>query len=151
MSGIVCHWCGQVLTFLERKDHWIACEPYLADMRAKRQQHSLSDDRYTFERYTFCGRRDCHVNRESKMRSGHDRQGGAFSCDPCLYDMVKALNDAGIRTVASCCGHGFRPGNIALADGRELVLARNFDEARYIDRVFPIDINGQSWHAKGSQ
>lgn len=63
-------------------------------------------------------------------------------CDPCLLPLVKALNDAGIRTVASCCGHGHRPGNIALADGRELVIARSFDEAREIDRIFPTDING---------
>lgn len=65
-------------------------------------------------------------------------------CDPCLVPLVKALNDAGIRTVASCCGHGHRPGNIVLEDGRELVIARDWNEAREIDALFPIDINGDA-------
>src|SRR5690606_39841374 len=42
-------------------------------------------------------------------------------CDPEIADLVRALNAGGIRTVASCSGHGHRPGNIALADGRELI------------------------------
>lgn len=63
-------------------------------------------------------------------------------CDPCIAPLVKALNDAGIRTVASCCGHSHRPGNIALADGRWLVIAQNDEEWRRIEALFPIDING---------
>lgn len=43
-------------------------------------------------------------------------------CDPCIASIVKALNDAGIKTVASCCGHGKRPGNIALRNGLELII-----------------------------
>jgi len=55
-------------------------------------------------------------------------------CDPCIAALVKALHESdlptvpskhnpdGIRTVASCCGHGKRPGNIVLADGRVLVI-----------------------------
>lgn len=43
-------------------------------------------------------------------------------CDPCLVPIVAALNAGGVQTVASCCGHGRRPGNIALADGRYLIL-----------------------------
>jgi hypothetical protein len=43
-------------------------------------------------------------------------------CDPCLAPLVKALNDGGLRTVASCCGHGSHLGNIALADGRILAI-----------------------------
>lgn len=43
-------------------------------------------------------------------------------CDPEIADLVGALNAAGIRTVASCSGHGEREGCIALADGRELVI-----------------------------
>lgn len=45
-------------------------------------------------------------------------------CDPCLVPLIKALNDGGVRTVASCCGHGCRNGSIILADGRELVIRR---------------------------
>lgn len=44
-------------------------------------------------------------------------------CDPCLSLIVTALNEGGIETVASCCGHGQRPGNVALADGRQLFVA----------------------------
>jgi hypothetical protein len=64
-------------------------------------------------------------------------------CDPCIAPLVAALNDAGIPTIASCCGHGHRPGIITLADGRELLIARDFAEARKIDACFP-DINGQA-------
>lgn len=54
-------------------------------------------------------------------------------CDPCLASLVGALNAAGVATVASCCGHGRRPGNIALADGRELVVMPDYDTARGFD------------------
>lgn len=57
--------------------------------------------------------------------------------DSCVYDLVKVLNENGFVTIASCCGHGRRPGNIALADGRELVIARNYEEGRKIDKIFP--------------
>lgn len=60
-----------------------------------------------------------------------------------IAQLVQTLNDAGFATVASCSGHGHRPGNIALADGRELVIARSWEEARLIDRIFPVDISGQ--------
>lgn len=92
-------------------------------------------------RETFCGRDDCHENREAAMV--RLKAGGC--CDPCVASIVMALNAAGIDTLASCCGHGFRPGNIALADGRELVIARDFAEARAIDKIFPVDINGDDW------
>lgn len=61
--------------------------------------------------------------------------------DECIAPLVRALNDAGIGTVASCCGHGHRHGNIALADGRELVLVRSYEEGRRIDSLLP-DIHG---------
>ncbi len=64
-------------------------------------------------------------------------------CDPEILDLVRALNAGGIRTVASCSGHGFRPGNIALEDGRELIIASSFEEAREVEAAFPLDINGQ--------
>ena len=62
--------------------------------------------------------------------------------DVCIVPVVRALNNAGIATVASCCGHGHRPGNIALADGRELIIAADYQQARMIDALFP-DIHGQ--------
>lgn len=64
-------------------------------------------------------------------------------CDPEIADLIRALNTAGIRTVASCSGHGQRPGCIALADGRELIIARDYSEARLIERAVSVDINGE--------
>jgi hypothetical protein len=42
--------------------------------------------------------------------------------DKCIVSIVSALNDAGIYTTASCCGHGKRDGSILLLDGRELTI-----------------------------
>lgn len=42
--------------------------------------------------------------------------------DSCIVSIVEALNKAGIRTIASCCGHGKIEGSIILADGRELLV-----------------------------
>lgn len=63
-------------------------------------------------------------------------------CDPCIAPLVRMLNDGGLATVASCCGHGHRPGRISLVDGRELLIVPDFDTAQVIDRAFPIDVNG---------
>lgn len=52
-----------------------------------------------------------------------------------IAPLVRALNDAGIATVASCSGHGHRPGSIALADGRELIVVATFDELTMCDAV----------------
>jgi hypothetical protein len=40
----------------------------------------------------------------------HGRDG--VWCDPCLVPLVKALNDGGLRTLASCCGHRVRNGSV---------------------------------------
>lgn len=42
--------------------------------------------------------------------------------DACLAPIIKALNDSGIKTVSSCCGHGKALGCIALADKRWLLI-----------------------------
>jgi len=42
--------------------------------------------------------------------------------DACVADLVSALAHAAIRTRASCCGHGKRPGEIVLQDGRRLLV-----------------------------
>lgn len=63
-------------------------------------------------------------------RSGRD---GVW-CDPCLADLVGALNAAGLRTVTSCCGHGTDVGSIVLADGRELVIRQFGPTADPLDR-----------------
>lgn len=63
--------------------------------------------------------------------------------DACIAPIVKALNDAGLLTVACCCGHSHRPGSIILADGREVIIAPDFETARRIDNLFPTDIHGE--------
>ena len=55
--------------------------------------------------------------------------------DACIAPIVRALNCAGIYTKASCCGHGQRPGNIALMDGRELVICPDYETARQVDKA----------------
>lgn len=42
--------------------------------------------------------------------------------DSCIAPIVKALNDAGITTIQSCCGHGKGDGRIDLEDGRVLIV-----------------------------
>lgn len=42
--------------------------------------------------------------------------------DKCIAPIVKALNDAGIYTSNSCCGHGKEKGSIILHDGRVLII-----------------------------
>ncbi len=64
-------------------------------------------------------------------------QPGAGGIDGCMQPLVDALNNAGVETVASCCGHGRRPGNIALRDGRELIICPDFETGRKIDKMFP--------------
>ena len=56
--------------------------------------------------------------------------------DSCIAHLVQILNDAGYETVASCCGHNIRPGNIALRDGRELVIVPDFKTGREVDKMF---------------
>lgn len=46
--------------------------------------------------------------------------GRVVCVDWCIHQIVAALNAGGVRTVASCCGHGQSPGRIDLEDGRVL-------------------------------
>ena len=49
------------------------------------------------------------------------------SIDRCIAPLVQALNDAGIETIASCCGHGKLTGNIVLGDNRVLEIHPDFN------------------------
>lgn len=74
--------------------------------------------------------------------------GGPVDVDACIAPIVVALNAAGLPTRASCCGHGHRNGNIALADDRELFLFQNFEESRRVDdlltrHLYPLTIGGE--------
>lgn len=59
--------------------------------------------------------------------------GRLIDVDSCIAGLVYALNEGGIQTVASCCGHGKCLGSIVLADGRELRIAPDYDTARELD------------------
>jgi hypothetical protein len=50
--------------------------------------------------------------------------------DRCIAPIVQALNEAGIYTSSSCCGHGERPGNILLHDYRIILIQ---DPAQPVD------------------
>jgi len=43
--------------------------------------------------------------------------------DSCITPYVKALNDAGLETTGSCCGHGKRGGYIVLKNGKFLTIS----------------------------
>jgi hypothetical protein len=69
-------------------------------------------------------------------------RGRVRGIDPCIAHIVAALNAANVTTVASCCGHGHRPGIISLEDGRELIVAQSRDESERLTAGYP-DINGE--------
>lgn len=56
--------------------------------------------------------------------------------DGCIVGLVVALNNAGLFTRASCCGHGKQPGRISLEDGREIILL-TYDQAQTACQLFP--------------
>lgn len=63
--------------------------------------------------------------------------------DRCIAPLVSLFNANGMPTTASCCGHGQLPGTILLADGRWVIIAKDFDEGRKCFANFPHDIHGQ--------
>ncbi len=56
--------------------------------------------------------------------------------DECIRELINALNDAGYKTIASCCGHGNQPTRISLKNGRELFIT-DYEKAQKISAVFP--------------
>jgi hypothetical protein len=56
--------------------------------------------------------------------------------DSCIATLVQALNNGGVETTASCCGHGRGDGRIDLADGRVLVIIGRIsrDAGRGVDQ-----------------
>ncbi len=73
---------------------------------------------------------------------------GCAYVDRCIAPLVEALNAAGIRTLASCCGHGVTTAAIALADGRQLVILDDIgtEEGREQWRTVSGYLS-QPWHA----
>lgn len=58
-------------------------------------------------------------------------------CDPCIEPLVRALNDGGLRTVASCCGHGRRPSSVVFSDGRVLLVLPSMEDYDRLAGLWP--------------
>ncbi len=67
--------------------------------------------------------------------------------DACIQPLVQAINNAGIRTVNCCCGHGHRHGSVILEDGREILIMPTSEDARKVDHLWP-DILGNKLEQK---
>ena len=67
---------------------------------------------------------NCHKHQILVKLCNKQRGSCRANVDACIAPLVKSLNDAGIETLASCCGHGKIDGNIALKDGRELIIKK---------------------------
>lgn len=52
-----------------------------------------------------------------------------------IFPIVRALNEAGVETRASCSGHGRGPALIILWDGRWVIIARDHEEGRRIEKL----------------
>jgi len=63
-----------------------------------------------------------------------------FDVDCCIAPLVKALNDAGILTIASCCGHKNPFGVISLRDAREMLIFPTWEATREAERLLAIDV-----------
>ena len=68
--------------------------------------------------------------------------------DLCLKHLLRVINEGGFKTIASCCGHGHQPGNIMLADGREIFIMPDWNSARQLSNLFR-GINGELAHNPG--
>lgn len=68
-------------------------------------------------------------SRESRMVVIQRDESGTATvwCDPEVADLIRALNNGGVPTVASCSGHGEKPGWVALKDGRQLAIVPDLD------------------------
>lgn len=64
--------------------------------------------------------------------------------DRCISELVTALNNAGITTIASCCGHGKRPGSIILHNEQELIISSGREMTKKLEEGFP-SIHGFGW------
>jgi len=78
------------------------------------------------------------INLAHTTTKGHTIAG----VDKCIAPLVQSLNDCGLQTIASCCGHNHQPGRISLEDGREILIT-NYEQANLIDKLF-LNIHGDN-------
>jgi hypothetical protein len=57
-------------------------------------------------------------------------EGKPVLIDACIAPIVQALNDAGIATATSCCGHGQGDGFIMLKNNRLLIISPDGVDSR---------------------
>ena len=68
----------------------------------------------------FCD--ECGGEKTYRHQACLPLNGKVYGIDWCIHHIVAALNAGGVRTSASCCGHGRMNGNIILEDGRVLII-----------------------------
>lgn len=61
--------------------------------------------------------------------------GRTVPVDSCIQPLVQALNLYEVTTTGSCCGHGEKPGMIALADGRMLLVCQWPEEKQLLAKL----------------
>jgi hypothetical protein len=61
----------------------------------------------------------------------------SIGVDKCIVPLVKALNESGLTTIASCCGHGKQPTSVILENDRRLVIYETFEDADIASQLFP--------------
>ena len=82
-----------------------------------------------------CSADDQRTDLRIKLDCVHGQGAPGVYIDPCLAQIVQALNDAGIPTRSSCCGHGKVVGCIALEDGRDLLIMTREELLEFMDAV----------------
>ena len=71
----------------------------------------------------------CEWGNTTKIKLMKLQRGSMYAdVDACIAQIVQALNNAGIETIASCCGHNRINGNIVLGDGRVLEIHPDFEK-----------------------
>lgn len=72
-------------------------------------------------------------------------RGHSVRLDSCIRDKVVEMNNEGLVTVASCCGHGLYPQTILMKDGfgritvagTDIVVPRTRNLYRYDEKGYP--------------
>lgn len=59
---------------------------------------------------------------QSRLPGKEYRHDDPIELDECIADIVLALNEGGVPTTSSCCGHGTAPGHISLRGDRHLLV-----------------------------
>lgn len=82
---------------------------------------------------------DHDPNREAAMIviERDERDEPTVWCDPCIEPLVSALNQGGIKTVASCCGHGTHPTIVIDSQDRWLLLVPRKQADEILELLYP--------------